>query len=283
MPVPFIPFPRYENILVAGDTAAELLAALRIYGAGLIGGEVPSMERLHPAEKPLECVACMLNDPEQILLPAVRRTGAEYVLLEENGTPDFNPASAREQLEALGIRTRVLDVRGDPEEALRRAATLYLEERQAERAIRARRERLNALKALPLRRGQRAAVLLGIRNPVRHESYVFRVAAHSAHSRLLKETFGLSNVFESPASKDEIEGIQPLDDLGELLERDPDLIALTGDAAACSKELVKAIRERPALQDLKAVRGGRVVALPYYCKPLAWRSPEILEAWADAL
>lgn len=242
-----------------------------------------SMELLHPAKKPLECVACMLNAPEQILLPAVRRTGAEYVLLEENGTPDFNPVSARKRLEALGIRTRVLDVRGAPEAALRRAAALYSEERQAERAIRARRERLNALKALPVRRGQRAAVLLGIRNPARHKSYVFRVAAHAAHSKLLQEAFGLSNVFESPASKDEIEGIQPLGDLGELFERDPNLIALTGDAAACSREVFKAIRERPALQDLKAVREGRIVALPYYCRPLAWRSPEILEAWADAL
>ena len=53
---PFIPFPRCENIIIVGDAAAEYLGALRIYGRGLIGGDVPSMELLHPMEKHLECV-----------------------------------------------------------------------------------------------------------------------------------------------------------------------------------------------------------------------------------
>lgn len=47
---PFIPFPRCENIIIVGDAAAEYLGALRIYGRGLIGGDVPSMELLHPME-----------------------------------------------------------------------------------------------------------------------------------------------------------------------------------------------------------------------------------------
>lgn len=55
---PFIPFPRCENIIIVGDAAAEYLGALRIYGRGLIGGDVPSMELLHPMEKHLECVSC---------------------------------------------------------------------------------------------------------------------------------------------------------------------------------------------------------------------------------
>ena len=38
---PFIPFPRCENIIIVGDAAAEYLGALRIYGRGLIGGDVP--------------------------------------------------------------------------------------------------------------------------------------------------------------------------------------------------------------------------------------------------
>ena len=34
---PFIPFPRNENIIIVGDRATEILAALRIFGQGLIG------------------------------------------------------------------------------------------------------------------------------------------------------------------------------------------------------------------------------------------------------
>ena len=53
----FIPFPQYENAVFCGDKAAEILGALRIYSRALIGGEVPSMELLHPAEKPLASAA----------------------------------------------------------------------------------------------------------------------------------------------------------------------------------------------------------------------------------
>lgn len=45
------PFPRYENAIFVGDTATEALAALRIYAKALVGGDIPSMELLHPTEK----------------------------------------------------------------------------------------------------------------------------------------------------------------------------------------------------------------------------------------
>ena len=49
----FVPYPRYERAVFIGDTATEYLAALKIYAYALVGGEVPSMELLHPQEKPL--------------------------------------------------------------------------------------------------------------------------------------------------------------------------------------------------------------------------------------
>ena len=104
---PFIPFPRCENIIIVGDAAAEYLGALRIYGRGLIGGDVPSMELLHPMEKHLECVSCFLNDPTQVLMPAVRRMKADFVVLEENGSADFNPAAGREALEKEGSKWHI--------------------------------------------------------------------------------------------------------------------------------------------------------------------------------
>lgn len=280
---PFVPFPRNERIIIAGDTATEILSALRIFGLGLIGGEVPSMELLHPNEKHLECVSCFLNDPKQVLLPAVRRTGAEYVLLEDNGTPDFNPAAAKDALGAMGVKTKILDVKGTPEEVLRRAGAMFGEERQAERVIREMEERRAALQDVHVCQGQTALILLGIRNPTRHESYVFRVAGHSDLSGLVGDAFGVKNLFDAPAEKDLVPGVQELGSAAEFLSADPDFIALTGDAAACSKEIAKALRENPGLQNLRAIREGRVCALPYYCRPLAWRAPVLLEAWADAL
>lgn len=155
---PFIPFPRNENIIIVGDTATEILGALRIFGKGLIGGEVPSMELRHPNEKHLECISCFLNHPEQILAPAVRKIGADFVLLEANGKAGFDPSTAEGRLVEMGIPVKVLDVNGTPEEVLRRAGELFGEQRQAERVIRERSERLEALSKLEVPKGQTAVI-----------------------------------------------------------------------------------------------------------------------------
>lgn len=280
---PFIPFPRNENIIIVGDTATEILGALRIFGRGLIGGEVPSMELLHPNEKHLECISCFLNHPEQILAPAFRKIGADFVLLEANGKPGFDPSAAQERLVGMDIPVKVLDVKGTPEEVLRRAGEMFGEERQAERVIRERKERLDALSKVEVPKGRTAVILLAIRSPIRHESYVFRVAAHSELSQLLAEQWGVINLFESSPELDQIEGIQPLGDISELLMMDPDVIAVAGDAAAGAAEIRKAVKAHPELQSCRALREGRMVGVPYYCRPLEWKAPMILESWADVL
>ena len=280
---PFIPFPRNENIIIVGDRATEILGALRIFGRGLIGGEVPAMELLHPNEKHLECIACFLNNPHQILEPAFKKLRAEYVLLEANGLPDFDPSTAADKLTEAGIPVKILDVKGSVEEVLRRAGAMFGEERQAERVIRERTEREEALRALAIPKVKKVLILLSIRSPIKHESYVMRVVAHSQLSQLLEDRWGVINVCRSSRELDQIEGIQELGDITELLKTDPDLIALTGDAAVGSQEIRKVLLSHPELQNLKAVKEGRIVGLPYYCDALAVRAPVILESWADAL
>lgn len=127
------PFPRYENAIFVGDTATEALAALRIYAKALVGGDIPSMELLHPTEKMIECTRCAMHDRPKILDSAARRIGADYILLEENGLSELNPATMEEPLREAGFTVRVLDVRCGALEAVDRAAAMFGEERQAER------------------------------------------------------------------------------------------------------------------------------------------------------
>ncbi len=99
----FVPYPRYERAVFIGDTATEYLAALKIYAYALVGGEVPSMELLHPQEKPLECVACAMHNKPQVLKSALTKIPADYVLLEDNHRAELNPASMKEGVEAAGV------------------------------------------------------------------------------------------------------------------------------------------------------------------------------------
>ena len=92
----FVPYPRYERAVFIGDTATEYLAALKIYAYALVGGEVPSMELLHPQEKPLECVACAMHNKPQVLKSALTKIPADYVLLEDNHRAELNPASMKD-------------------------------------------------------------------------------------------------------------------------------------------------------------------------------------------
>lgn len=281
---PYIPFPRCDNLIIVGDTATEYLGALRIFGRALIGGEVPAMELLHPMEKHLECVSCFLNNPTQVLLPAVRRLGHPLVVLEENDSPDFNPAAAKDKLTAAGVQTSVLDVRGTPEEVLRRAVALFHEEKQAARVLRERTERLEALAPViaDIRRGQKILLLLAIRSPIRHESYVFTLSGRHPLSRLLTDTFGVVNVNDREAPE-QIPGVQELGAWDELVGQAPEAIIYTGDGAACAHELVRLVRSHPELADCPAIRQARIYAAPYYCPPLQIRLHEILEAWTDVL
>ena len=109
---------------------------------------------------------------------------------------------------------------------------MFGEERQAERVIRERNERLEALSKLVVPKGQTTVILLAIRSPIRYESYVFCVAAHSELSQLLSDQWDVVNLFESSTELDQIEGIQPLGDISELLMKNPDVIAIAGDTAA---------------------------------------------------
>lgn len=176
-------------------------------------------------------------------------------------------------------------MRGSTESVLRRAGKLFGEEKQAERIIRERTERLAALDDVrkSIRKGQKAAIFLAIRSPVRHESYVFRISERSALSQLLTNTFAIENINVRPNAEERIPGIQELDDLSELFEKNPDLIVYTGDAAACGQKITEFIRKHPQFAECNAVKNGRIYGAPYYCHALDLRRHEILEAWSDVL
>lgn len=169
----FTPFPRYENAIFVGDTATEALAQLRIFGRGLIGGDIPSMETLHPAEKMLECTLCAMQSRPQILDSAAKRIKADYVLLEDNGLSELNPVELKEPLEKEGFKVLTLDVKGSPEEVLRRAGALMGEKKQAERIISDIETRLRTLQSLPKLPSLRVLPILGVRHLVENKGFVF--------------------------------------------------------------------------------------------------------------
>lgn len=285
----YTPFPRYENAIFVGDTATEALAALNIHARGLIGGDIPSMEVLHPAEKMLECTSCALRNRPQILDAAARRMNADYILLEENGLPTLNPAVLKTPLEEEGFAVRVLDVRGDAMTVVERAAALYGED-AIKHAARVRRDyetRLARVDAAPKLPSLPVLVLLGVRHPVEDAVYCFAATRRSDISRDMLERIGCVNVFEAHVTKESVPGMVALDadNLAELLRSaDPAVVALCGDAAATMEYVQSAFRRmRNASADHSSQRAPVCLPLPWYCRPMGWRLPRMLEIWMRSL
>ena len=285
----YTPFPRYENAIFVGDTATEALAALNIHARGLIGGDIPSMEVLHPAAKMLECTSCALRNRPQILDAAARRMNADYILLEENGLPNLNPAVLKTPLEKEGFSVRVLDVRGDAMTVVERAAALYGED-AVKHAARVRRDyetRLARVDAAPKLPSLPVLVLLGVRHPVEDAVYCFAATRRSDISRDVLERIGCVNVFEVLETDESVPGMVAVDadSLAELLRStDPAVVALCGDAVAAMEYVQNAIRKmsRASVSRI-STKEPICLPLPWYCRPMGWRLPRVLEIWSRTL
>lgn len=284
----YTPFPRYENAIVVGDSAAEALATLHIYTRGLIGGDIPSMEVWHPTEKFLECTSCAMRDRPQILDAAARRIGVDYILLEDNGHKNLNPVDLKTDLEKEGFKVKVLNVQGEPIEIVERAAALYGEDAQRQ-AARIRRDfevRLAQVESAPKPECVSVLTLLGIRHPVEDAVYCFAATVGAEITQDVIERLGCVNPVDVSDRLEDIKGLYRLDtkrlsDL--LLVTAPSAIALCGDSAAALQFVHQALKEKPALSSCKSFRRNALLPLPWYCRPMGWRLPRVLEIWQRSL
>lgn len=277
----FFPFPRYEKAIFVGDKATELLSALQIHPVGLIGGEIPSIELYHPFEKLLECTACAMKHKRQILFSAAKKIPADYILLEDNRTTDLNPADMAEELRGMGLAVKVLDVNGTVDENLRRAGEMFGEEKQAERIIKDRETRFELLKGMKVPVGLRVLYLMGIRQRITQETYLFALTENSELSALTAKYFGMVNTATCDGGEVIMPGVMRVNDLSVLLRTNPDAIAVVGDSMTVTTAIQKAVHEDPALSDIDAVRMARIHHLPYWGDPLCWRDAVTLQQWAQ--
>lgn len=278
----YVPFPRYENAVFFGDKAAETLAALRIFGRALIGGDIPSMETLHPAEKMLECTQCALRNRPKIFDAAVRRMHADYVLLEANGRIGLDPSVLAAPLAEAGISVKVLDVRGPTVDVIRRAGALYGEERQAERVVRDYEARLRAVHASPSLPPLRILPLLGIRHPIEDQVHVFAATPKALLTAEIIERLGCRHALEGvECARVALEGLVPIDRRGLAAlaaEARPDVAALCGDASAAG-----ALLAASCAIGAKELRSVPALALPWHGPALEVRLPRTLEIWKRTL
>ena len=147
-------------------------------------------------------------------------------------------------------------------------------------------ERFRLLREAPqATKPQKLLILLSIRQPVTLETFLFAVTDSHELSQAVAREFGCANVTVSDPEKEQIPGLTELnaESLSELLAKQPEAVALTGDGTAGAVAIEKAVKKQPALKTIPALGNHRVWPLPFYCGALAWREPLILQVWKEAL
>ena len=279
-------YPQYENAIIVGDTAAEVLAALRIYGRALVGGEIPEIERWHPTEKLLECTSTAFDDLPRILIESTRQMQAQYILLEDNGTSTENPAVMRQALEKAGLSVRVLNVQGDTLDVLTHAAQMYGKKSEAKEFAADYQARLSAAKKFPALPELKVLVLLGIRHRTLGTVYGLVATQRAELTQDVLIPLGCINPVKVPQQLEAVPGTYLLtpERLGELiLSCGPDAIALCGDVTAAWQFIPRALAAKPGIAGSKVFRKQALIPLPWYCRAMRWRLPSVLEKWQGAL
>ena len=237
----------------------------------------------------LECTSGALRARPQVLDAAGRSLNAAAILVEDNGLPKLTPAVLKTPLEKEGFSVRVLDVRGDAMTVVERAAALYGED-AIKHAARVRRDyetRLARVDAAPKLPSLPVLVLLGVRHPVEDAVSCFAATRRSDISRDVLERIGCVNVFEVLETDESVPGMVAVDadSLAELLRStDPAVVALCGDAVAAMEYVQNAIRKmsRASVSRI-STKEPICLPLPWYCRPMGWRLPRVLEIWSRTL
>lgn len=239
------------------------------------------MEAYHPYEKLLECTLCVMKD-KRLLTSAIQKEGIDYVVLEDNGT-EHNPATMKEELEALGCTVKVLDVTGESVDVILRAGALMDEPVRAERAAKDYSRRLERVLSAPYPPKQNLLVLLSIRHPADDRIFLFALSDKAALTPEILEPLNAKNVVQDSKFKTLFPGLVEIESLGDFLSGEIDAIAVTGDAQSGILALNKTIATIPPEKLPSAVVNHRIFPVPYYCGSLQCRKPRILELWKEAL
>ncbi|NDV28569.1 ABC transporter substrate-binding protein [Desulfovibrio sp. JC010] len=69
----------------------------------------------------------------------------------------------------------------------------------------------------------------------------------------------------------------------DLDQANPDVIVITGDADAVQRAIAKALKDKPSLAEVPAIKNGAVICLPMYVDSSVLEYPKIFRQWKNAL
>lgn len=201
--------------------------------------------------------------------------------------PDLSFEKSCKLLEKQGVVIKNIDFKKSLLSGVRQIAKIFGKEKKAEKIITTYEKSLSrAEKQMDkVRPGIRIAVLSGIYQSKTGKSFMRMEADKGYTDKFIIERCRGKNIASEVIEKsDKIDkGYFMIRKIERILEKNPDVIAITGDAFSVMQAINRAVAKNPEFKKTKAVRDCAIFPLPFYgdADPLGY--PDALMKWAKAL
>jgi hypothetical protein len=293
------PPPDRVNVIIIGDRVVDIA-----YNLGVLPVAMSVRGSLWPMAKQFKAASRILGCPRCIVLKkgtvprACRTYGVRRLIVEKSDPyclykPEVKPENIVPIMAGEDVMIEYVDFSNGIEQAVYRTAELLGLESKAGLVIEKYEKALAAAKSkLPSEKtGKKVVIFNGIYQPSSGKS-MLRVEAPGGYAdRFLLAPLGYVNAGDCfrPANGKSQKGHFPVPKkkggfvLDPLIEANPDVLIITGDALALQTALADYRAANPALAQVKAVRDMAVYTLPGYVDSSVLEYPTILRKWAVAL
>ncbi|TIH12239.1 hypothetical protein D0S45_18625 [Marinifilum sp. JC120] len=214
--------------------------------------------------------------------------GLKLLILEKS--PHFclykknvNPANMADLVKDVpNVRVEYVDFSKGVGSAVRQVAKIVGKERKGEDLAQKYEERRNKIQNASL--NKKVLILRGL--DMASGKYFVQVEAPGGYSdKYMLSRLGCTNVGGKLISEKMkvSKGFATKRRFRDLDKANPDVIVITGDAAAVQRMLAKALKENPSLAQVPAIKNGAMVSLPMYVDSSVLEYPEVFREWKNGL
>ncbi len=293
------PPPKKIDVIIIGDRVVDIAFNLGVMPKAMSvrGSLWPMAKKLKTVSQILGCPKCIAAK-KHIVPDACAKLGVKRLIIERSYPyciykPQVKPEDIVPLMEGKDVTIEYVDFASGLEHAVRRTAELLHCEDKISSVLEGYRKQLIAVSAsLPKKKsGKKVIIMNGTYQPSSGK-VMLRVEAPGGYAdRFLLDKLGCVNAGNSfrptggKASKGHFQVRKKKGGLvlEPLIQADPDVIVITGDAFAVQKALSDYRSSNPELGRVRAIRNMAVYVLPAYVDSSVLEYPAILGKWSAAL
>ncbi|MFO7817694.1 MAG: ABC transporter substrate-binding protein [Desulfovibrionales bacterium] len=293
------PPPELKKSVVVGDRVVDIAYNLGVLPEAMSvrGGLWPMAKKIKTASEILGCPNCITQKRKNAVPDALKKRGIKKLIISTGHNPyclykPIKPEDVLPMVKGMDIDIEYVDFSKGLEPAIRRTAELFEVEEKADSLISGyKKDMQRARKFLPKNAlGRKVVIINGIYQPSSGNSLLRIEASDGYADKFLLKPLGcenVGNVFSQGKKPSKghymVRKRRGELDLSPMLEANPDIIVMTGDAFAVQKALEKYVQKEPEAKNVKALKNMKVYSLPGYIDSGVIEYPSVLRKWAVAL